>query len=206
MSAAEQIRVSCASLCRFLVDDRLLLLLNHNRRAQGIYELSPLGGALEAFNEDIFARFAVQRENENSLDLRFFMDPGHLDEFRKWFQQRKDRETDPFREIYEELVEETQVLPDIKRHDLRIFYRYTHESEKVTQRSGVSGQLTHYFLDVFEVWAMSPMVKHQLNMLTQSSGVLLLNKKTARHTESVQMTVDDATRSVPLNVAVLFEG
>ena len=35
----ERIRVSCAILCRFWVGDRLLFLLNRNRRAQGIYEL-----------------------------------------------------------------------------------------------------------------------------------------------------------------------
>lgn len=203
--SSEQIRISCASLCRFLVDDRLLLLLNRNRREQGIYELSPLGGALEAEDDTIFVRFGAQLEKEGSRDLRFFIDPGRLGEFRAWFHQRKDRETDPFREIYEELVQEAQVLPDIKRHDLRIFYRYTHETEKTTQRSGVSGQLTHYFLEIFEVWVISPMVKHHLNLLAESSGAILIDKNTARHTPSVQMTVDDVTRSVLLNVEALFQ-
>ena len=201
----ENIRISCASLCRFLVDDRLLLLLNKNRRDQGIYELSPLGGALEAHTPAIFTRFNVQPEKENSLDLRFFMDIQQLDDFRTWFSSRQDRETDPFREIYEELVEEAGVLSELKADDLKIFHRYTYEDEKETQRSGVTGAMTHYFLEVFEVWVLSPMVKHKLNMVPERSGVRLLNKKEARHATTVLMTVDGATRNVTLNTEALFQ-
>lgn len=201
----QEIRLSCASLCRFLVDDRLVLILNKNRREQGIYELGPLGGALEAHDTSIFERFATRREQNNSLDLRFFMDAQDLDAFRSWFEKRQDREIDPFREIYEELVEEAQVLPNLERDDLRIFYRYSHEKEQSTQRSGVSGVLTHYFLEIFEVWVLSPMVKHRLNTLPERSGIYLLSKKEARHAETVQMTVDDATRSVKINADVLFQ-
>lgn len=201
-----KLRISCASLCRFLIDDRLLLLLNQNRREQGIYELSPLGGALEANDTSIFTRFDLQPENETSLDLRFFIDPTRLDDFRKWFHQREERETSPFREIREELVQEANVIDDIQPHDLRIFYRYTYETEKTTQRSGVSGQLTYYLLEIFEVWVISPMIKHRLHMLPQSSGVMLVNKNNARYTKTVQMTVDGETRNVELNVGALFQG
>lgn len=198
------LRVSCAALCRFLVDDRYLLLLNKNRRTKGIYELSPVGGALEFYNPIFIQSLGVKLENPDGHDLRFLIDPTQLEAFRAWFYQRIERETDPFREIYEELTHEAEVVFDLRRDDLDIRFLYIYEDQKPTQRQGQTGLFTHYFLEIFEVRVCSESIKLRLKRARESSGVVLIPEATARAAQPISLNVDGAVRTATLNTAPLF--
>lgn len=198
------IRISCAILCRFKVANGYLLLLNRNRREQGLYELTPVGGAIEFYNPQIIQEFNMQLENPDSADLRFQTDPRNIEAFRAWFNQRQDRETDPFREIYEELVLESQALPDLTRDDLSIRYLHITEDAKTTQRSGVRGLFTQYFLEIFEVVITNPQLEKTLLNLPQASGVVILDESTARNTSSIDLWIDNAWHKARLVTENLF--
>lgn len=205
-SSDELIRVSCAILCRFVIGDRYLFLLNRNRREQGIYELSPLGGAIEAHpRSTIFTRLGLQPEIPTSNDLRFFMFRRQLDDFRRWFNERQWRETDPFRELQEELVDEAGILSELQSTDVETKFLYVYEDEQVTNRSTASGALTHYFLEVFEIRVTNPEVEQRLLAATSEQGVLLLDENTARQSHTVKMMVDGAERTVKVNASSLFQ-
>ena len=128
-----------------------------------------------------------------------------LSDFAKWFNERQWRENSPFRELREELVEEAMLLPDLQPSDVKWDFLYTYENEQVTQREGVAGVLTHYFLEVFEVWAINPNVVQMLLDCKPESGAMLLDANTARRATTVQMNVDGAMRAVQLNASSLFQ-
>lgn len=146
------LRVSCAALCRIQdADGRLLLGLNKNRLTQGREVYMPLGGALEFTAPDLPARFDATPEAPGSRDLRLFLPPVRLSDFRDWFLQRQERETSPYRELVEELVDEFAVLPTLAPEDVHICYRRTFEGEATSGRSGVRGAWTHYLHEVFDI-------------------------------------------------------
>lgn len=198
------VRVSCAMLCRFKVDERYLLLLNRNRRENGLYELSPVGGAIEFYEPSIVSRFALRLETQGSADLRFLMETENLGQFSAWFYQRTGRETDPFREIYEELVTESLVLSALRREDLTITYLQTAEDAKPTERKGVTGLFTRYFLEIFEVMVISQAVKDQLLAADESSGVMIVDEITARQGGTLSLNIDGAQREARLVTDRLF--
>ncbi len=198
------IRVSCAMLCRFKVNDRYLLLLNHNRRQKGIYELSPVGGAIEFQDRSIVAAFDMQLEKEGSSELRFFTSQDQIDVFRRWFYRREGREIDPFREIYEELVDETGVLETLRREDLDMRFWRTIEDARPTQRQGVTGMFTWYFIEIFEAVVTSSQVAAQLGLVNPSTGVLLLDEATVRSAGPLQLHIDGLAREVRLVTDRLF--
>ncbi|MCB9437882.1 MAG: hypothetical protein H6673_12975 [Anaerolineales bacterium] len=198
------IRVSCAALCRFMVDDRYLLLLNKNRRAKNIYELSPVGGALEFYNPAFLQSLSAKLENPDTQDLRFEIDSPRLETFRDWFYRREERETDPYREIHEELAHEANVVYDLRREDLDIRFLHITEDQKTTQRQGQTGLFTHYFLEIFEVKVLSESVKLRLKRAKPSSGVLLVSEAVVQTGQSIELNVDGAVRAVKLNTAALF--
>ncbi|NDJ86698.1 MAG: hypothetical protein GYB66_12495 [Chloroflexi bacterium] len=199
-----RIRVSCASLCRFEVGGKYLLLLNRNRRQKGLYELSPLGGAIQFYDETLPERFAMALEKNSAMELRFFTEVDNLGGFREWFYRRIDRECDPFREIREELVEEEAILSDLQREDLSIAFRYIYEDRKPTQRQGVTDSLTQYYLEVFSVSVVSPHIATALQQIDDSSGAALLDEATARDAHHLEMHVDGELHTVQLNTVPLF--
>jgi len=109
----DRIRVSCASLCRIEHEGWFLLLLNADRRRRGLYVLSPVGGALSITGYDRLASFAAIFETPQNDDLRLTLPRAKLPDFREWFYSGQGRERSPFRELREELVDETKLLPTL---------------------------------------------------------------------------------------------
>lgn len=173
MSASgDRLRVSCAALCRIQDDaGRFLLGLNKNRLAQGREIYMPLGGALEYSAPDLLARFDATAEAPGSRDLRLFLPPARMSDFRVWFQRRQERETSPYRELVEELVQEFAVLPALAPGDVRTRYLRTYEGEASSGRSGVYGAWTHYLHEVFEIDIVNPAVRRVLRDVPAASGL-----------------------------------
>lgn len=206
MQAESMVRVSCASLCRIQIDDQYLLLLNHNRRQKGIYQLSPIGGAITVDDWDVLKDlgFNFNPENPANHDLRLFLDVAQLEQFREWFHKRQQRETDPFRELYEELVEESQTLFDLKRQDVKIRFLNLREDSKQTSRKGMTGEFTQYFFEIFEVRFEAPDILLRLKAPPSSAGVVLLNETEARAQKPLQRYFDGAERTIGVQAEYLF--
>lgn len=145
------IRVSCASLCRIEHQDRFLLLLNMNRRSRGIYVLSPLGGAIRLFDSTRLEEFSAVPEDPAQNDLRVTLPYEMLPAFSDWFYSGEGRERSPFRELQEELVIESHLLPALDLTDIEWRHVWTVEEEAFTMRRGQTGLLTHYYLEIYEV-------------------------------------------------------
>jgi hypothetical protein len=145
-------RVSCASLCRIQNEQgRYLLALNQQRLLAGRRVLMPLGGALAYDDPTLPARFDAQLEKPGVPELRLYIPAALLDPFRMWFLSRSGRETDPFRELREELVDELGALPTLQPDEVRCTYLSTCATQRITDRPGVEGEVTHYWLEIFEV-------------------------------------------------------
>ncbi len=106
---------------------------------------------------------AFEKEN----DLRFVMKADKVETLIKWFLERKDREVTPGREVFEELVEEAQLL---RETDLSSFeYEVAGYSTElaISNRTGLQGKpLTLRLLEIHDVSIKYPVV---LNKLLQAS-------------------------------------
>jgi hypothetical protein len=161
-----RVRVSCAGLCRIRDDDgRYLLALNQNRLTRGVQVYTPLGGGLEYHAPDLLARFDAEPENPDGHELRLYLPSARFPEFRAWFLRRVERETDPFRELREELVEELGVIDTLRRSDVVFESVRMLDAERVTDRTGAEGLPTRYLLEVFDVRLKSPGVRAALTNL-----------------------------------------
>ncbi len=167
-----RVRVSCAGLCRIRDDDgRYLLALNANRLTRGVRVYTPLGGGLEYHAPDLPARFDAEPENPNERELRLYLPSARFPEFRAWFLRRVERETDPFRELREELVDELGVIDALRRSDIAFERVRALDAERITDRAGAHGLPTRYLLEVFEVRLESLRVRAAL-MTLPADGAL----------------------------------
>lgn len=143
----ETIRVSCAALCRIEIDGKFLLEINKNRGDV----ITPIGGALEFYENARPFLESLGAEFQNGNDLRLIIPKTSLPAFREWFVRNEDRETDPLRELREELIDEHGVLPSWPEGELKMSYLRLVEIEEATTRVDQQGRLTHYFYEIFSV-------------------------------------------------------
>jgi hypothetical protein len=190
------IRVSCGCLCRIEHAKKYLLLLNHNLRAKGVYRLAPLGGALSLTDIGLLARFGAVPENPASLDLRMTMPHRAVAAFRDWFYAGQDRERSPFRELREELVDEAKLIPALTLNDVQWDYLWTVEQESLTQRSGQTGALTHYFLEIYAVTFKRAAALGPLLAAPPESGAVWVSEDQITQRGTLPMTFDGAPREV----------
>lgn len=206
LKPSDWIRVSCAVLCRIKHLDRYLLLLNANRRQKGLYILSPVGGALAVDNPTIFQRWSAIPESPDGRDLRCLMPLVRLDEFRQWFIAGVERERSPFRELHEELVTESRLLTALEPDDVRFDFVRMREEEQLTQRSGQTGLLTHYFQEIYDITFTSWRVMGALLAAPLDSGALWVDEAQVRTGAALRMEIDQEERDVLVRASVLLGG
>ena len=143
----ENIRISCAALCRIEIDSKFLLEINKNRGDI----LTPIGGALEFHEESRPFLQTLGGEFQKGMDLRLMLPSDHLHRFREWFIRKEGRETDPLRELREELIEEHGVLPTWPAEEPACSFLKLVELEETSTRGDQQGVLTHYFYEIFAV-------------------------------------------------------
>lgn len=99
----EQVRLSFAYLIRIKVNNKYLLVKSgHKRNLFG-----PVGGVYHIEKTDyIFNKLGFYRDETpgDSADIRGRIKGKNITKFIKWFDLKKERETTPNREFYEELV------------------------------------------------------------------------------------------------------
>jgi hypothetical protein len=195
----DRIRVSCASLCRIEHEGWFLLLLNADRRRRGLYVLSPIGGALTITAYDRLASFAAILETPQNDDLRLTVPRAKLPQFREWFYSGHGRERSPFRELREELVDETNLLPSLEPEDVQWEHLWTVEEEAFSARGGQAGTFTHYFLEIFGVAFTSDEVLGTLLAAPPESGARWVTREQIENGVPLTLTIDGAERSVRVN-------
>jgi hypothetical protein len=199
----DRIRISCASLCRIEHAGRFFLLLNANRRARGLYILSPIGGALTLCDRTILDTFDATPETPGSDDLRLSLPVERLDAFREWFYSGAGRERSPFRELHEELVSEAGLLPALAAEDITIRPLWTVEEEDFTTRRGQTGLLTHYFLEIYDIILGAAPLAYLLTPPPESGAAWVTEAQiTAR--ETIRLHIDGAPREVQVNGGLLL--
>lgn len=124
----KRIRVSMAYLFRIKIKGKYLLVRGNRIPDQyqpvgGVYKFTE--GARSTFNElevthDVF----VPYDEDSKNDLRLVLQKGSkLPDFLKWFDSKHDRETDPWREFFDEVIRtgilDQQVFPHTKYTWLR---------------------------------------------------------------------------------------
>ncbi len=106
------IRISCAALTRIKVGDKYLLMRYKKDLSDGRHSYIPIGGALVYLSPEdrTLLESLGATEFEDDKDLRFTIPTSKLDVFESWFIQAQGRETDPMRELQEELVYELNIF------------------------------------------------------------------------------------------------
>jgi hypothetical protein len=200
-----RVRVSCGILCRIQIDGKYLLLLNDNDRKKAKYSLTPVGGALEVEDWQYLSHFDYVPETPHNKDLRLQLNVDQLDEFRRWFYTREHRERNPFRELYEELVVETPILPALRREDIATHFVHIVEASRQTSRHGHTGLWTYYFHEIHDVTFKSSDIHLLLKSVSTQTGILFLDEATIRAGQPVTMFVDGHERLVEISADPLFK-
>jgi hypothetical protein len=141
------IRVSCSALSLIEIDKLILLEVNKNRGNV----LTPLGGALEFCEEARPFLADLKATFEKRYDLRMVLPVENLARFEVWFRRRIERETDPVRELKEELIQEHAALEQWPEAGVAINYLGIVIDRGITTRRGLEGVPTTYFFEMFQV-------------------------------------------------------
>lgn len=117
------VRVTVAYLFRIEDNGKYMLIKRHKKDFVGY---QPVGGAYKYFkeeNRDIFDKLGITpcnqipRDVSTENDLRIIINKRkNLIDFLKWFDGRKNREIDPWREFYEELIEPGLLTDNLFKH------------------------------------------------------------------------------------------
>jgi hypothetical protein len=202
---SNMIRVSCAALCRIEHLGKFLLLLNANRREKGLYRLGPIGGALQVFDVGHLNLFQASLEDAASGDLRLTLPYTALPAFRDWFYTAEGRERSPFRELREELVNESRLLAALEPADVDSRYLWTTEEEALTDRRGQTGLLTHYFLEIYDVTFKTNAALGPLLSASPDSGAVWLTAEQMQRQPTIRLPIDGAARDVRIRGKQLMQ-
>jgi hypothetical protein len=203
--AMDWIRVSCASLCRIEYQNSYLLLVNQNRREKGIYVLSPIGGALAVHDPGPLERLGAVFEGPENHDLRLGLPREAIPAFREWFYGGEGREQSPYRELVEELVVETGLLAALPPEAVECTYLRSAEEQAPTQRSGQTGLMTHYFLEIYDVKFRTASTLGPLLVPPPGSGAVWVTEAQIRARSRIALFLDGEERSVWINGLLLLE-
>lgn len=124
----QPVRVTVAYLFRIEVNGQYVLIKRHKKDNPGF---QPIGGAykyLKEENRDLFEKLGIEpcnhvpRDGDTEYDLRIVIKKRkNLIAFLKWFESRKNREIDPYREFCEELLEPGLLPKDLFKHLKYVF-------------------------------------------------------------------------------------
>lgn len=151
----QPVRVTVAYLFRIEVNGKYVLIKRHKKDNRGF---QPVGGCykyLKEENRELFDKLGVEpcnhvpRDEETENDLRVIIRKRkNLLAFLKWFESRKNRELDPYREFCEELITPGLLPKEDFRH---IKYVFIGKHIEGVLKSPIYPQDELRYADVFEL-------------------------------------------------------
>lgn len=136
----KKIRITTAYLFRIEENGMFLLIKRHKKDMEGY---QPVGGAYKYFqeeNRELFDKLGIEpctkvpRDEDTENDLRLVIAKRRkLKDYLTWFASKKDREIDPRREFYEELIE-PGYLPEPAFRHFKYTYVTKHEEFEIPSK------------------------------------------------------------------------
>ncbi len=124
----QPVRVTVAYLFRIEVNGKYALIKRHKEDNKGF---QPVGGCykyLKEENRELFDKLGIEpcnyvpRDEDTEHDLRIIIKKRkNLVAFLKWFESRKNRELDPYREFCEELINPGFLSKEVFKHIKYVF-------------------------------------------------------------------------------------
>lgn len=151
----QKVRVTVAYLFRVEVNGHYVLIKRHKKDRPGY---QPIGGAFKYLREETRECFEklgiepcnhVERDEDTDNDLRIIINKRkNLNSFLKWFESRKGREIDPWREFYEEMIEPGLLPIEAFKHIKYVFIR---KHEEGIVKSPVFAVDEYRYAEIYEL-------------------------------------------------------
>ncbi|WP_442846261.1 hypothetical protein [Leeuwenhoekiella sp. H156] len=116
-------------------------------------QYQPVGGVYKTVgNKNIYKEWEAHPKSDvnNPDDLRFFVKAKYIPEIIRWFKSHRDRETDVWREFYEELLE-TNILSQKNFKTIRTEFLSTQENILSKQNRFNNEQYHTLIYDIFQL-------------------------------------------------------
>lgn len=173
----QPVRVTVAYLFRIEVNGKYVLIKRHKKDNPGF---QPIGGAykyLKEENRELFDKLGivpcnhVQRDEDTENDLRVIINKRkNLIKFLDWFESRKNRELDPYREFYEELITPEFLSKEDFKH---IKYVFINKHIEGVLKSPVYPIDELRYADIFELKIENDIQKKQImNLINYTEDIL----------------------------------
>nr|WP_315240198.1 hypothetical protein [uncultured Flavobacterium sp.] len=169
------VRVTVAYLFRIEYNGKYMLIKRHKNDFVGY---QPVGGAYKYFkeeNREIFDNLGIQpcnqvpRDDDTENDLRIVINKRKkISAFFKWFESRKNREIDPWREFFEELIE-PGILPENLFKHIKYAYIGKHE-EGILMTADYPIEQFRY-ADIFELRLETDAQKEAIKSLVNNNEI-----------------------------------
>lgn len=166
----KSVRISAAYLIRIEIDGKHLLVRGHRIRDQfqpvgGVYKYLPHAKSrLEDLGVTTDQCFPVDQDSRSDLRIRV---PGkNVAKFLRWFDESRDRECNPWREFFEELVEPGLLSREVFPHAQ---FRYVKRDERRVRWSAELETREILVFDVFEL-VPTPEQEAELRRLAAAPG------------------------------------
>lgn len=171
------VRVTIAYMFRIQVNGKYVLIKRHKKDRHGY---QPIGGVYKYFreeNRELFDNLGIEpcnfvpRDEDTEDDLRIVVNKRkNLRKFLKWFESRKNRELDPYREFYEELIAPGHLPEELFRH---IKYTYVGKHIEGVLKSPVFPVDEVRYAEIFELRMENDAQRQAIIDLSQRGDELL---------------------------------
>ena len=183
------IRITTAYLFRIEINGKFLLIKRHKKDRIGY---QPVGGTFKYLrdeNRELFDNLGLEpcnlvpRDSDTENDLRLIMRKRKkLFKYLKWFEKRKDRELDPWREFYEELIEPGMIPFSKFQH---IQYSFIKKVEELAIPSPVYQYDEFRYAEIYELKFENDAQKQAFVNLDKNDSVVFVTPDEIRNGSTV---------------------
>ena len=192
--AKKQVRVSCANLGIVQIGEYYAMLKS---KGSAVPKYSAIGGHSKTSKKvKEFLQYKCDAKfEENSDDLILYIPKSKINHFRSWYKKRMGRDNLDD-ELREELTEENSILKTLE--GLTSEYMTTDETIAKSTRKGSNGELTYYFIDIYEVKLTDDQEDSMLNYAAAGDTLALLTKEelSLKHYNGAQLQADWDSKNV----------
>jgi hypothetical protein len=171
------IRITTAYLFRIEMNGKFLLIKRHKNDRAGF---QPVGGTfkyLKDENRELFDNLSIEpcnnvpRDADTENDLRIIMNKRKkLYKYLRWFENKKNRELDPWREFYEELIKPGLIPSSTFQH---IQYSFIKKKEELAIPSPAYPIDEFRYAEIYELKFENDSQKKAFARLANNENIIL---------------------------------